>query len=53
MYDTDKGLISVEKDNKFGCIDKTGNLVIPFISGYNIEFNLNDEIAVFSPINGK
>ena len=41
-------LICVEKNGKHGCIDKTGKLVIPFISDTHIFFNNNGNYAVIS-----
>ena len=41
-------LICVEKNDKHGCIDKTGKLVIPFISDTHIFFNNNGNYAVIS-----
>ena len=46
--DKDLELICVEKNGKHGCIDKTGKLVIPFISDTHIFFNNNGNYAVIS-----
>lgn len=46
--DNDCELICVEKNGKHGCIDKTGKLVIPFISDTHIFFNNNGNYAVIS-----
>ena len=46
--DEDRELICVEKNGRHGCIDKTGKLVIPFISETDIFFNNNGNYAAIS-----